>query len=353
MKPIFKLSKLIIVLLCTTLLIASCEDDTNNLESSSENILINKTGPELAFPNQKGTIETINYFGKPLQVVKIGEHYVAEGDMIVRPDEKVISSKSTGRSLASSRWPNNTIYYEIQSDLPNQQRIMDAMDAWKSIAPIRFEVRTDQEDYVFFKTGGGCSANIGREGGRQEVTLNDRCTTGMTMHEIGHALGLYHEQSRADRDETVTINFENITEGAQANFQTNVALGFGFDDAVYTEDLDINSIMMYGSFFFSKNGLPTIVRKDGSTFEANRSFLSDGDIIGINKMYPESNPGGICVGIEEFVGGEAYQPGDRVTYLGNLFERTADGWVFIEGCEASNGASVKSGSFKHLNDYKI
>ena len=60
---------------------------------------------------------------------------------------------------------------------------------------------------------------MGRQGGGQPVSLGDGCLSkGYIMHELMHAVGFFHEQSRWDRNEYVSINWENIRAGMQYNF---------------------------------------------------------------------------------------------------------------------------------------
>jgi hypothetical protein len=110
------------------------------------------------------------------------------------------------------------------------------------------------------------------------VTLDDGCTAGNCIHEIGHAAGLWHEQSRSDRDAFVTIIWENILPGAEANFTQHVTDG---DDV---GGYDYGSIMHYSRNAWSKNGNDTIVPTDPSAQIGQREELSVGDILAVNRV---------------------------------------------------------------------
>ena len=58
-----------------------------------------------------------------------------------------------------------------------------------------------------------CSSAIGKQGGRQIIRLAPGCSRLIPAHEIFHALGRWHEQSRPDRDNFITINMNNIRAG--------------------------------------------------------------------------------------------------------------------------------------------
>ena len=66
-----------------------------------------------------------------------------------------------------------------------------------------------------------CWSYVGRYGGAQVVSLQPpdekgpNCLggPGRALHELMHALGIFHEQSRADRDEYVEVILDNIIPG--------------------------------------------------------------------------------------------------------------------------------------------
>jgi hypothetical protein len=86
---------------------------------------------------------------------------------------------------------------------------------------VKFVPHTSEADYIEIRkaTELGCGAMVGRRPGQGlPMAVNYRApeclqTTGIIQHELLHVLGLFHEQSRPDRDEYVTVLWDNITPG--------------------------------------------------------------------------------------------------------------------------------------------
>lgn len=56
------------------------------------------------------------------------------------------------------------------------------------------------------------------KGGEQVVGLLDTSSFGTVLHELLHVAGLFHEHTRSDRDQFVTVNLSSVISGVRGNF---------------------------------------------------------------------------------------------------------------------------------------
>ena len=170
---------------------------------------------------------------------------------------------------------------------------------------LKFQFRTFG-DRVEFTNGNGCSSFVGRQGGKQTIKLGRGCYyVGIILHEILHALGIWHEQSRPDRDNYIRVISDNIRKGYGHNFWKRKPFQIDY----HGEGYDFGSVMHYGlSAFRNKSGLRTIEVINEAEYIwqeqpsiGQRKALSKSDITQINRMYncPGSGvPGTLQVFIE-------------------------------------------------------
>lgn len=204
------------------------------------------------------------------------------------PDD--FTNKSIGVNRKSLLWPRGTIPYSISPHFTNRKRaeIQRAIQHINNKTNLTLIPRSRQNSYIYLFSGGGCWSMVGKTGKKQDISIGSGCNFGAIVHEICHAAGLYHEQSRSDRDKYVNINWGNINPNMKHNFKQHIS--DGMDIGRY----DYSSIMHYPKYAFSINGYPTIVAKTGQP-TGQRNGLSNGDIRAINQLYrnvtsPTPNP---------------------------------------------------------------
>lgn len=217
---------------------------------------------------------------------------ILEGDIDLGPADSVAITReelvqrtpgpSYGVVIDSNRW-TSPINYTISSAFSADERqvIVDALNHVQNNARgVTFHHGT-ASNYIEFVPASTCQSPVGWQGGRQEVRLTAGCVSkmGIVSHEILHALGMWHEQSRCDRDSYVQIYLDNVISGEEYNFDKHCT------NATDVRSYDEGSVMHYGAYAFSANGEATIVSLRGLPI-GQRDGLSATDVSTLDYLFP-------------------------------------------------------------------
>ena len=217
---------------------------------------------------------------------------MTEGDIVLEHVDHKLPLQTDGGTISylRYRWPLVGSVFQIpyiidpaSGDVTN---INSAISTYNSIftGQIQWVAHTTEANYVDFNlnpsdlSGSGYS-NIGMSGGEQVIGGSGTCTVSTLLHEMGHATGFWHEQSRPDRNSYVTLNLNNMVNTAYSDSAIE------YDDMQALTLYDWSSVMHYFVWNFTKNGNPVLESIPPGMPLSNTVGYSTGDIDAIRRLY--------------------------------------------------------------------
>ncbi|KAM9832216.1 uncharacterized protein ACB057_007638 [Neosynchiropus ocellatus] len=282
------------------------------------------------------------------------EAEIIEGDIAIDESERN-ADPCTSRGCMWGKWTDGNVYvpYYISNKFSSREKsiITRGLESFSSFSCIRFRPsRSSDRDWLSIESQSGCWSYVGRRGGKQVVSLARRgCLYhGTVQHELLHALGFNHEQTRSDRDNHIKVVLSNVLSGKEHNFRKIATLNQG-------TPYDYGSVMQYSRYAFSKNNRATMVPiPDANVSIGHAKEMSRNDIARLNTLYKcsvvptedqnlsvselllranrDRQPGKdepTLIGGDIAIGPDADRNADPCTSYGCLWLKNVDGNVYI------------------------
>jgi hypothetical protein len=191
--------------------------------------------------------------------LKLDESGIPEGSMIVDGDIIVPIGTTAAAPFVTGLWPpgNPTIVpFMFDTDGNDeviagmQTAMLNAMVIWEALADVAFRARTWEPNFIWIRnssndTNPSNSSYVGMVGGPQVLNITSWGSQRVILHELGHALGFWHEHQRSDRNTFIQINCQNQIDGCCSGEPCD-SVNYGFVNLAEYGPYDLGSIMHYG-----------------------------------------------------------------------------------------------------------
>lgn len=218
--------------------------------------------------------------------VREGDLAIAFGDVVLGKVKDMKEARGITETTRSRLWESGEIPFSIDRGIVNPQAIHGAIEVFHTQTSVRFVPFSGQKDVlVFVPAQALCASYLGKMGGGQPIYIAPDCGVNEVMHEIMHALGFVHEQSRTDRDKYLEILWTNIDPQFWLQFWI-VPDDLIHDYVGSVFSFDAESIMLYSPDAFAKTpGTMTMRSRQGLELHPSRGTFSRVDRERLQYLY--------------------------------------------------------------------